>query len=194
MFRGCGSGLGVRVCGGCGRCGARELVDGGLMSDEGGRWTLTLRGRMVSNEVFGRLLEKSEDTSSGGVVQLREEIERAFGWRKMPDNVIDEKPENLLDPDSDILDALWFAGRDWRDITVEDWRQHFCRAYVHVGGGVSVLSAERDVAFCGKTWRNGSHLRDSSTSQLRPLAFCRRVGRLFQKRTFWGCEWKNMKL
>ena len=35
----------------------RELVEGGLMWDEGGRWGLTLRGRMVSNEVFGRLLE-----------------------------------------------------------------------------------------------------------------------------------------
>jgi len=32
-------------------------VEGGLMWDEGGRWGLTLRGRMVSNEVFGRLLE-----------------------------------------------------------------------------------------------------------------------------------------
>jgi oxygen-independent coproporphyrinogen-3 oxidase len=35
----------------------RELVEGGLMEDGDGRWTLTLRGRMVSNEVFGRLLE-----------------------------------------------------------------------------------------------------------------------------------------
>jgi oxygen-independent coproporphyrinogen-3 oxidase len=36
---------------------ARELVEGGLMVEALGRWTLTLRGRMVSNEVFGRLLE-----------------------------------------------------------------------------------------------------------------------------------------
>jgi oxygen-independent coproporphyrinogen-3 oxidase len=35
----------------------RELVEGGLMAEAHGRWTLTLRGRMVSNEVFGRLLE-----------------------------------------------------------------------------------------------------------------------------------------
>jgi oxygen-independent coproporphyrinogen III oxidase len=35
----------------------RELVEGGLMSCDGGRWILTLRGRMVSNEVFGRVLE-----------------------------------------------------------------------------------------------------------------------------------------
>jgi oxygen-independent coproporphyrinogen-3 oxidase len=35
----------------------RDLVEGGLMSADDGRWRLTLRGRMVSNEVFGRLLE-----------------------------------------------------------------------------------------------------------------------------------------
>jgi oxygen-independent coproporphyrinogen III oxidase len=35
----------------------RDMVEGGLMRDEGGRWRLTLRGRMVSSEVFGRLLE-----------------------------------------------------------------------------------------------------------------------------------------
>jgi hypothetical protein len=28
-----------------------------LMTDAGGRWRLTRRGRVVSNEVFGRLLE-----------------------------------------------------------------------------------------------------------------------------------------
>jgi oxygen-independent coproporphyrinogen-3 oxidase len=35
----------------------REMVEGGLMRDEGDRWALTVRGRLVSNEVFGRLLE-----------------------------------------------------------------------------------------------------------------------------------------
>jgi oxygen-independent coproporphyrinogen-3 oxidase len=34
----------------------RELIAGGLMTEESGRWRLTLRGRMVSNEVFGALL------------------------------------------------------------------------------------------------------------------------------------------
>jgi oxygen-independent coproporphyrinogen III oxidase len=34
----------------------RELVDGGLMVVEDGRWKLTVRGRLVSSEVFGRLL------------------------------------------------------------------------------------------------------------------------------------------
>ena len=35
----------------------REMVAEGLMTDEDGRWRLTLRGRLVSNDVFGRLLE-----------------------------------------------------------------------------------------------------------------------------------------
>ena len=36
---------------------AQELIADGLMTDEGGCWRLTLRGRLVSNEVFGHLLE-----------------------------------------------------------------------------------------------------------------------------------------
>jgi oxygen-independent coproporphyrinogen-3 oxidase len=43
----------VRAC----EDAVRELIEGGLMAEAHGRWTLTLRGRMVSNEVFGRLLE-----------------------------------------------------------------------------------------------------------------------------------------
>ncbi len=64
--------LGLRLCEGVDVAGLRErfgsrvetvegavgeLASGGLMVEEGGRWKLTLRGRMVSNEVFGRLLE-----------------------------------------------------------------------------------------------------------------------------------------
>ncbi len=35
----------------------REMVEGGMMTDDGKRWTLTPRGGMISNVVFGRLLE-----------------------------------------------------------------------------------------------------------------------------------------
>jgi oxygen-independent coproporphyrinogen-3 oxidase len=38
---------------------ARTLVREGLMSESDGRWRLTLRGRMVSNDVFGHLLSFS---------------------------------------------------------------------------------------------------------------------------------------
>ena len=33
-----------------------QLIREGLMHAEGGRWSLTTRGRLVSNEVFGELL------------------------------------------------------------------------------------------------------------------------------------------
>jgi len=65
--------LGLRMCEGIGveglRAGfrrdwvgafeesARELVREGLMGLEDGCWRLTMRGRMVSNEVFGALLD-----------------------------------------------------------------------------------------------------------------------------------------
>jgi oxygen-independent coproporphyrinogen-3 oxidase len=35
----------------------RELTGEGLMSNASGQWRLTLRGRLISNDVFGRLLE-----------------------------------------------------------------------------------------------------------------------------------------
>jgi oxygen-independent coproporphyrinogen-3 oxidase len=38
------------------RGSVRELVQGGLMTQQEGRWRLTMRGRLVSNEVFGELL------------------------------------------------------------------------------------------------------------------------------------------
>ena len=39
----------------CGEA-VEEMVEGGMMEAHGGRWFLTLRGRVVSSEVFGRLL------------------------------------------------------------------------------------------------------------------------------------------
>jgi oxygen-independent coproporphyrinogen-3 oxidase len=39
---------------------ARELIAEGLMMESDGQWRLTLRGRLVSNEVFGHLLEEQE--------------------------------------------------------------------------------------------------------------------------------------
>jgi oxygen-independent coproporphyrinogen-3 oxidase len=43
--------------------GARELIDEGLMCEQAGRWRLTLRGRLVSNDVFGHLLEERDAIS-----------------------------------------------------------------------------------------------------------------------------------
>ena len=36
---------------------ARDLAAEGWMREDDGRWQLTLRGRLASNEVFGHLLE-----------------------------------------------------------------------------------------------------------------------------------------
>jgi oxygen-independent coproporphyrinogen-3 oxidase len=61
--------LGLRMCEGVDLAGlrrdwvvefeaaARELVREGLMAQDEGRWKLTLQGRLLSNDVFGRLLE-----------------------------------------------------------------------------------------------------------------------------------------
>ncbi|SRR5258708_37068099 len=52
---------------------------------------------------------------------LQEKIESAFAHRRMPAEVIE--PEQYIQFDSDVEEALWFAGRDWREITVKDWQQ-----------------------------------------------------------------------
>ena len=51
---------------------------------------------------------------------LSDRIRRAFAGRQKPAEVID-----LTDRiDSDVEEALWFAGRDWRDITWKSWQEH----------------------------------------------------------------------
>jgi hypothetical protein len=49
-----------------------------------------------------------------------ERIERAFAHRDRPEVVV--VLHNPVDCDSE--DALWFAGRDWREITSRDWNEH----------------------------------------------------------------------
>ena len=55
-------------------------------------------------------------------MELLEKIERTFTRRKMPLNLVE--PASLVHPDSDIEDALWFTGRDWREITWQNWQEH----------------------------------------------------------------------
>lgn len=59
-------------------------------------------------------------------------IERAFAHRKTPPEVVEM--EGRLQIDSDVEDGLWFQGRDWREISKEDWERRYC--------GLSYLSAE----------------------------------------------------
>jgi hypothetical protein len=49
-------------------------------------------------------------------------IEKVFASRRMPAEVVE--PASLLQLDSDVEEALWFAGHDWHDITWKDWKEH----------------------------------------------------------------------
>ncbi len=52
---------------------------------------------------------------------LQEKIEEAFAGRAMPHEVIDP---SVFQFDSDVEEALWFAGRDWRELRWRDWLEH----------------------------------------------------------------------
>jgi hypothetical protein len=55
-------------------------------------------------------------------MDLSEKIERAFAWREKPSEAVDL--EECIQFDSDVEEALWFAGRDWHDIIWRDWQEH----------------------------------------------------------------------
>jgi hypothetical protein len=80
-------------------------------------------------------------------MKLREKIERAFSARRRPVRVV--TGEQLLQLDSDVEEALWFCGRDWHELTWEDWREHsnaiifFDReAFAYYLPSLLILSAE----------------------------------------------------
>lgn len=54
-------------------------------------------------------------------MQLSERIAQTFGNRLKPATVTD--PIDHLQLDSDIEDTLWFKGREWREISREDWQK-----------------------------------------------------------------------
>jgi hypothetical protein len=55
-------------------------------------------------------------------MELSEVIEKAFAGREMPMKVTDS--DCSVPDDSDIEDVLWFSGRNWREITWNDWKVH----------------------------------------------------------------------
>jgi hypothetical protein len=55
-------------------------------------------------------------------MNLIAKIEGAFAHRRIPIEVV--KMEGRFQIDSDVEDALWFEGRDWRSITHDDWERH----------------------------------------------------------------------
>jgi hypothetical protein len=42
----------------------------------------------------------------------------------MPAEVVE--PEQYAQFDSDVEEAIWFAGKDWHDLTLTDWNEHPC--------------------------------------------------------------------
>ncbi len=54
-------------------------------------------------------------------MSLIKKIEAAFAHRQMPAEVVNM--EGRYQIDSDVDDALWFQGRDWRGLTRDDWEK-----------------------------------------------------------------------
>jgi uncharacterized protein DUF6714 len=52
---------------------------------------------------------------------LQAKIEQAFADRPRPAQVVDRRVTQF---DSDVDEALWFQGRDRRELTRRDWQQH----------------------------------------------------------------------
>jgi|SRR5215470_5922983 len=57
---------------------------------------------------------------------LNDKVERIFSSRPKPTQVIDD---GVLKLDSDVEEALWFFGRDWRELTWQDWQAHSAAIY-----------------------------------------------------------------
>jgi hypothetical protein len=55
-------------------------------------------------------------------MKLTEKIERVFSSRPMPAQV--RLADEVIQLDDDVEDALWFSGRDWRELTWQNWQEH----------------------------------------------------------------------
>lgn len=64
-----------------------------------------------------------ESSLESRVTRLKGLIERAFAGRQRPAEMVSEP---VLQDDSDVDDARWFAARDWRKLMWEDWRVRWC--------------------------------------------------------------------
>lgn len=63
-------------------------------------------------------------------MNFAEKIASAFAGRQMPLDLVEAA--HLVHPDSDVEDALWFSGRDWRELTWQDWQEHFSAIHFFV--------------------------------------------------------------
>ncbi len=58
---------------------------------------------------------------------LPNKIRRTFALRRMPHEVV--APSELQQYDSDVEEAVWFSGRDWHGLTLQDWQKHPCAIF-----------------------------------------------------------------
>jgi hypothetical protein len=59
-------------------------------------------------------------THGGEEVNLLDKIQKAFAHRAKPESVLASSRFFGCDEE----DTLWFTGRDWRELSAEDWDQH----------------------------------------------------------------------
>jgi len=81
-------------------------------------------------------------------MSLIQEIEAVYAERKLPVEIV--APKEFLQFDSDVMDALWFVGRSWREITWGDWQRKnaaitffSAEAFAYYLASVMALSAQR---------------------------------------------------
>jgi len=60
-------------------------------------------------------------------MDLIAKIAAAFAHRRIPAEVVEM--EGRFHVDSDVEKAPWFAGRDWRTITRDDWQQRYSAVF-----------------------------------------------------------------
>jgi hypothetical protein len=60
-------------------------------------------------------------------MELTEKIEEVFASRPKPSQV--RLGDGVLQLDSDVEEALWFSGRDWHELTWQDWQEHGSAIY-----------------------------------------------------------------
>jgi len=60
-------------------------------------------------------------------ITLTDKIERAFSSRPKPAQV--RLADEVFQLDFEVEEALWFSGRDWHEITWQDWQEHSSAIY-----------------------------------------------------------------
>jgi hypothetical protein len=80
--------------------------------------------------------------------KLLEKIESAFSSRAKPAQV--RLADGVFQLDFEVEEALWFSGRDWHELTWQDWQEHSSaiyffdsEAFAYYLPSVLLLSAQR---------------------------------------------------